>query len=66
MSVIAPDCARAGEALLLSYGFTEAKTLSLRLAKVLENLKCQVSFMHTVILYNVYVHHKFGRTCTQK
>lgn len=42
MCVMAPDYTQIGEALLLSYGFTEARALSLRLSKVLDNLKCQV------------------------
>lgn len=43
VSVIAPDCVRISEALLLSYGFTEAATLSWSLAQSLDCLKYQVN-----------------------
>ena len=48
VGVIAPDCAHISEALLLSYGFTEAATLSSSLARALDTFKCQV---HTTVVY---------------
>ena len=51
MCIIAPDCARIGEALLLSHGFTEASTLSQNLANVLDCLQCQVH-VH-IIMYTL-------------
>ena len=47
MCVVAPNCARIAEALLLSYGFTETSVLSGNLAKFLDNLKCQVCYYIT-------------------
>ena len=51
VGVVAPDCARISEALLLSYGFTEAATLSSSLTRALDTFTCQV---HTTVVYRLH------------
>ena len=56
--MVAPDCVRIGEALLLSCGFTEANTLSWSLAQVLDSLKCQVD----TAVYNAFLYEGEGNS----
>ena len=56
MCIVTPDCARIGEALLLSHGFTEASTLSWKLTNVLDCLHCQVRILSMQFdMYPVHV-----------
>ena len=56
VSVVAPDCERIIEALLLSCGFTEVGTLSSSLAQALDTFKCQVHVVvYYIILHTLYM-----------
>ena len=59
VSVVVPDYVCISEALLLSYGFTEAATLSWSLAQALDCLKCQVHSLYRRILESKF----YGLSC---